>query len=259
MADALRIHVEPELHDPVFAIAFAGWNDAGEAATSALRYVDEAIHSAPLADIDAEDFFDFTVRRPEVLRREGNERAIVWPATRFRYGSLDADREIVTGLGLEPHLRWRSYCDRVVALVRSLGVRRAVLLGAYQADVVYSQPVQVTGFASDTEDLKRLAVENSDYQGATGIVGVLGSRLEEEGIPVVSLWAGLPHYINASPNPRGALALVQKLSQCLGFSIDEKPLQAQTSAFEERISKLVSSDSELSEYVKQLKRREFAQ
>ncbi len=253
------MHVEPELHEPVFALAFAGWNDAGEAATSALRYVDAAIGSAPLADIDAEEYFDFTVRRPEVRRREGDQRVIVWPATRFRYGSLDADREIVTGLGPEPHLRWRSYCDRVVTLARALGVRRVVLLGAYQADVVYSQPVQVTGFASDAGDLKRLAVESSDYQGATGIVGVLGSRFEEEGIPVVSLWAGLPHYINASPNPRGALALVQKLSHYLGFSIDEKPLRAQTSAFEERISKLVSSDSELSEYVKQLKRREFAQ
>ena len=102
---------------------------------------------------------------------------------------------------------------------------------------------------------------NIDLSGATiaDEAGVLGSRFEEEGIPVVSLWAGLPHYINASPNPRGALALVQKLSHYLGFSIDEKPLRAQTSAFEERISKLVSSDSELSEYVKQLKRREFAQ
>lgn len=253
------MHVEPELREPVFALAFSGWNDAGEAATSALRYVDVAIASAPLADIDAEDFFDFTVRRPEVRRHDGDQREIVWPETRFRFGSLDPDREIVTGLGLEPHLRWRTYCDRVVELARLLGVRRVVLLGAYQADVVYSQPVQVTGFASDAEDLKRLAVESSDYEGATGIVGVLGSRFEEAGIPVVSLWAGLPHYINASPNPRGALALVQKLSQCLGFSIDEKPLRAQTADFEERISKLVSSDSELSEYVKQLKRREFAQ
>jgi predicted ATP-grasp superfamily ATP-dependent carboligase len=138
-------------------------------------------------------------------------------------------------------------------------VGRVVLLGAYQADVVYSQPVHVTGFASEAGKLDQLGVETSDYQGATGIVGVLASRFEEEGMPVVSLWVGLPHYINASPNPRGALALVQKLAACLEFSVDEKPLRARATAFEERISKLVSSDSELSEYVKQLKKREFSQ
>ncbi len=253
------MQVEPVLREPALVLAFAGWNDAGDAATSALRYVESAVGCVPLAEIDPDEFFDFTVRRPEVARGESGERSIVWPVTRFRYGSMDADREIVTGVGLEPHLHWRSYCDCVVALARRLDVGRVVLLGGYQADVVYSQPVHVTGFASEEEKLKNLGVETSDYQGATGIVGVLGSRFEEEGVQVVSLWVGLPHYINASPNPRGALALVQKLTACLEFSVDEEPLRARAAAFEERISKLVSSDSELSEYVKQLKKREFSQ
>ena len=253
------MQVEPVLREPALVLAFAGWNDAGDAATSALRYVESAVGCVPLADIDPEEFFDFTVRRPEVARGESGDRSIVWPATRFRYGSMDPNRELVTGLGPEPHLRWRGYCDSVVALARTLGVARVVLLGAYQADVVYSQPVHVTGFASEAGKLEQLGVERSDYQGATGIVGVLAARFEQEGTPVVSLWVGLPHYINASPNPRGALALVQKLSTCLEFSLDEKPLRARAAAFEERISKLVSSDSELSEYVKQLKKREFSQ
>jgi hypothetical protein len=257
------MHVEPRLREPALILAFSGWNDAGDAATTAVRYVDAATQSVPLAEIDGEDFFDFTVRRPEVLQRVGrsgaksSDRIIVWPNTEFRYGPIDGEREVVTGVGIEPHLRWRTYCDHVVELARRLGVARVFLLGAYQADVVYSQPVPVTGFATH-EELDGLSVTASDYQGPTGIVGVLGSRFEEEGIPVVSLWAGLPHYINATPNPRGALALLQKLVELLRFPLDEQPLRASAVEFEERISKLVASDDELSEYVRQLKKREFA-
>ena len=257
------MHVEPVLRNPAMILAFGGWNDAGDAATTAVRYVDAGVHTVPLAEVDAEEFFDFTVRRPDVIQRPtrdglARERVIVWPHTELRYGSLDATREIVTGIGIEPHLRWRQYCDAIVALVRKLGVGRVYLLGAYQADVVYSQPVPVTGFASDVGALESLGVTASEYQGPTGIVGVLGGRLEEEGVPVVSLWAGLPHYINASPNPRGALALIQKLVQLLGCPLDESPLQKSAAEFEERISKLVAADEDLSEYVRQLKRREFA-
>ena len=257
------MHVQPVLRDPAMILAFSGWNDAGDAATTAVRYLDADIQSVPLGEIDAEEFFDFTVRRPDVVQRpshegEGRSRVIVWPHTEFRYGSLDLTREVVTGIGIEPHLKWRSYCDAVVDLASSLGVGRVYLLGAYQADVVYSQPVPVTGFATDADALDALGVSSSEYQGPTGIVGVLGGRFEEEGVPVVSLWAGLPHYINASPNPRGALALVQKLVQFLGCGLDEEPLQKSAAEFEERISKLVASDEDLSEYVRQLKRREFA-
>lgn len=252
------MHVEPVLKVPALVLAFGGWNDAGDAATTALAHLDAKLQTASVAEIDPEEFFDFTVRRPEVGRVEDGGRFIVWPKTRFRYGSLDSDRDIVTGIGVEPHLRWRTYCDTVIALVRKLGVSHAILLGAYQADVVYSQPVQVTGFATDESVLKRLDVETSGYQGPTGIVGVLGNRLEAEGVPVVSLWAALPHYISISPNPRGALALLQKLGECLDFQLDEEPLRANAVEFEARISKLVASDAELAEYVRQLKRRDFA-
>lgn len=272
VTDPIRMHVEPVLRDPTLVLAFGGWNDAGDSATTALRYVDAGIHSVPLAEIDADDFFDFTVRRPEVIQRpapkrlrsEGQgermprERVIVWPHTEFRYGSIDESREIITGIGAEPHMRWRRYCDAVVELARRLGVARVYLLGAYQADVVYSQPVQVTGFATREAELAELAVASSDYQGPTGVIGVLGARLEQEGVPVVSLWAGLPHYINATPNPRGALALLQKLAHCLDLALDHRPLEASAAEFEEKINKLVASDPELSEYVRQLKKREFA-
>ena len=212
------MHVEPVLQTPAMILAFAGWNDAGDASTAAVRYLDQGIQSVSLAEIECEDFFDFTVRRPDIVQgpnREGTgrDRSIVWPNTEFRYGAVQDGREIITGIGIEPHLRWRGYCDTVIELARRQEVGRVYLLGAYQADVVYSQPVQVTGFATDVDAFELLGVASSDYQGPTGIVGVLASCLEEAGFPVVSLWAGLPHYINISPNPRGALALVQKLVQ----------------------------------------------
>ncbi len=257
--DALTLHVEPRLSNATLLCAFEGWNDAGEAATGAVRYVEDAIRAVPLADLDAEEFLDLTVRRPTVRNRRDGTPRIVWPTTRFCYGSPDATRELVLGVGVEPHLRWRAYCDQFAAFVKRIDVRRVVLLGAYVADVVYSRPVAVTGFGSDEGALAALGVAESHYEGPTGIVGVLAERLLADGVPVLSLWAGLPHYITASPNPRGTLALVQKLAQGLPLAIDEEPLRREAAAFEQRISDLVNGDPELAEYVRLLKKREFAQ
>jgi len=255
----LRMHVQPALRDAPLLIAFEGWNDAGEAATSAVRFVDQAICSVPLAEIDGEEFLDLTVQRPLVRLDPDAGRVIDWPVTEFRYGAVDSSREIVIGLGSEPHLQWRRYCDHIVDLVERLGIQRVVLLGAYVADVVYSLPVTVTGFASRPEILEVLGVHSSAYQGPTGIVGVLADRLGRTGVEVTSFWAGLPHYISVAPNPRGALALIQTLTEYLSIKIDTDPLRRDAAVYEQRISELVAGDPELSEYVRQLKRREFAQ
>jgi PAC2 family len=231
--DALTFFVDPVLENATLVAAFEGWNDAGEAATGAARYVESAINAVPLAEIDGEEFLDFTVRRPWVRSGAGDERSIEWPVTRVSYGECGASRELVVAIGTEPHLRWRTYCDVFTSLVAHLRVKRVVLLGAYVADVVYSRPVDVTGFASEDGRL--------------------------EAIGVAPLWAGLPHYISASPNPRGSLALVQKLASDLPLAIDEAPLRSEAAAFEQKISALVSGDPELTEYVRLLKKREFAQ
>jgi len=257
--DVLTLHVEPKLDDATLVAAFEGWNDAGEAATSAAAYVRDAICAVPLAEIDGEPFLDFTVRRPILRSAPDGTRRIEWPATRFTYGRSDGSRELVVGIGAEPHMHWRAYCDAFSGLVRRIRVRRVVLLGAYVADVVYSRPVGVTGFASEEGRLREIGVAPSQYEGPTGIVGVLGERLRLEGVEVLSLWAGLPHYISVSPNPRGSLALVQKLATGLPLALDDEPLRREAAEFEQRISALVSSDPELAEYVRQLKRREFAQ
>ena len=204
-----------------------------------MRYVADAIQSVPLAEIDPEEFFDFTVRRPEVRIGEGSVRLIEWPTFELRYGSAGPGRELVMGVGPEPHFRWRCYVEHLRRLLEETGVRRVALLGAFLADVLYSRPARVVGFASDPALLEKLAVEPSGYEGPTGIVGVLASELATAGFEVASLWVGLPHYINASPNPRGALALVQKLTEYLDFRVDDAPLAREAADFENRVSALV--------------------
>ncbi|MFT5442782.1 MAG: proteasome assembly chaperone (PAC2) family protein [Myxococcota bacterium] len=253
------MYVQPTLQGSTAIFAFEGWNDAGEAATTALGFINDSLRTVPLADIDSETFYDFTVSRPEVVVGANDEREIHWPGNEFRYGAADPKHDLVTCIGVEPHLRWRCFTDCISEVVKSVGARRIVLLGSFLADVIYSQPVQVTGLATDPTLIETLGVRPSTYEGPTGILGVLGDRFTKDGCEVVSLWAGLPHYINARPNPRGALALVQVLSSYLDVPFDMEPLLRSSAEFEERISKLVSRDPELIDYVKQLKRREFAQ
>ena len=259
MSEALRFFVRPTLREAPLLLAFRGWSDAAESATTALQYVAEHAGAAPLAEIDCEEFFDFTVERPEVAHGDGGAHRVEWPHTVFRYGSMDPAREIVLGSGPEPHLRWRHYCDCVVRFVRELALRRVVLLGAYLADVVYSRPVNVSGFSSDPGALGSVGVAVSHYEGPTGISGVLGDRLSAEGIGFESLWAGLPHYIGVSPNPRGALALLERLTALIGLRLDLEPLRGEAARFEEKVAALVAEDPELGAYVRRLKRRDFAQ
>jgi hypothetical protein len=259
MPGELRLEVMPALSAPALLLAFEGWNDAGEAASGAVRYLAEALAGAPLGTIDPELFLDFTVQRPEVRLDAGGVRRIDWPAYAFRYAVVPGRCELVTGLGAEPHLRWRAFCDEVLELARRIGARRVVLLGAFLADVLYSRPVRVSGFGSAGALPPELGVEPTGYEGPTGIVGVLSSRLIEAGFETASLWAGLPHYIGVSPNPRGTLALVQKTCQLLDLPVDQQPLERSAAEFEGRVSQLVAADPALAEYVRELKKREFAQ
>ncbi|MEO1914586.1 MAG: PAC2 family protein [Myxococcales bacterium] len=259
MTDLLRIHVQPSLQEPTAIFAFEGWSDAGDAASNAVSFINEAIRAVPLAELDSENFYDFTVTRPEIVMDENNQREVHWPGNEFRYGEASKTRDLITCAGVEPHMRWRCFCDCISEVLKANDVKRVVLLGSHLADVVYSQPVQITGVASNPALLERLGVQASTYQGPTGILGVLADRFNRDGLDVLSLWAGLPHYINARPNPRGALALVQIVSEALGIRFDLDPLYRSAAEFEERISNLVAQDPELRDYVKQLKRREFAQ
>ncbi len=254
MTDSLVFSSRPEFEDPALVLAFEGWNDAGEAASTALRYLLEETAAEPLARLPAEDYFDFTVQRPLIRVDPEGLRQIAWPDLEF----FHARGQVVFGLGVEPHLRWRSFCDAVVRLVGETGIRRVVLLGAYLADVLYSRPVGISCVGGDPERLSGLAVESTRYEGPTGVVGVLCHRMLEAGVDTVAFWAGLPHYITVTPNPRGALALVGAASHYLDLAVDSTPLMAQAAEFEQKVSQLVAADPELANYVKELKRREFA-
>ena len=203
MTDPLVFACRPELREPALVLAFEGWNDAGEAASTALRFFLEEMAAEPMARLAAEDYFDFTVQRPLIRLDPSGLRQVVWPDLEF----FHARGSWVFGIGVEPHLRWRSFGDEVVRLARETGVRRVVLLGAFLADVLYSRPVGISCVGGDPDRLEGLAVEAARYEGPTGIVGVLCQRLLDAGIETVAFWAGLPHYITVTPNPRGALAL----------------------------------------------------
>ena len=259
-ADALEIRDGIELREPIVVLAFGGWNDGGESATTAVQYLLGELSVERVARIDTQDFLDFTVARPHVRLREGRSREIVWPNHEFFGARLDGQpHDLVLGLGIEPHLRWKAYCESVGELVGSLGARDVVLLGAYLGDVIYSQPIQVRGFTTDPKLAKELGVLPSTYEGPTGIVGVLGEVLREQGVRALSLWASLPHYVSITPNPRGALALLQKLQEFTSLRLDLSSLQSSAAEFDEKASELIASDPHLSAYVRELKKRAFYQ
>ncbi len=242
----------------MLVLAFSGWNDAGQSATYAARFLSEQLSATALASIDPEEFYDFTVARPQVRLVEGTHRAINWVTVEFRAATVAAiTRDYIFGWGPEPHLKWKSFTGTLLELARETGVELVVTLGGYLAELLYTRPVPVTGFASDPDLLRRLDVGTTRYEGPTGIVGVLADACRTAGVPTLSLWAALPHYIAATPNPRGALALLLRLTKFLELPIDLTPLQTEAAEFEQRVNEAVAADAQLSAYVRELKKREF--
>jgi len=257
---ALRIDGATDLRQPIVILAYAGWNDGGEAATTALAHLLETFSATKLASLDTEEFVDFTVVRPHVRPREGGRREIRWPDHEFfAIKSETHSFDLVVGLGVEPHLRWRAFCAEIAELVRHVDARLVILLGAFLDEVIYSQPIQVVGSSTDTDLSQRLGLSPSRYEGPTGIVGVLGEMLARAGTPTLSLWARLPHYVQASPNSRAALALLQRVESATGFPIDKSSLEKAAATFDQEVSEAIAADPQLSAYVRELKRRAFSQ
>jgi predicted ATP-grasp superfamily ATP-dependent carboligase len=249
--DALTIDCRPAVDRPTLLAAFSGWSDAGSAATNAVQYVAAQVGAQKFATIDGEEFFDFTVQRPLVRLDDQQLRHLQWPSYEFSAG-----RNIIFLVGPEPHLRWRTFCGLVERVVDEVGVERVALLGAFLAEVLYTDPVPLTGFASDPALLDRLKVSSTSYQGPTGVVGALADALRRKGLPLFSLWAAIPHYIAAAPNPRGALALLLKLREWMELSIDTAPLEAAAATFQAQLLEAVEGNAELSNYIRALKKGE---
>ncbi len=257
--EPLRFDSHPVLRRPALILAFSGWNDAGQSATSAVRFVCAQLGATRFASIDPEEFYDFTVSRPHVRLVEGAQRAVDWLTLDFHAALVSAlPRDYIFGWGPEPHLKWRTFAGAVVQLARTCGAELILTLGGYLAELLYTRPVPVTGFATDPDLLRRVDVGATRYEGPTGIVGVLGDACRSAGLASVSLWAALPHYIAAVPNPRGTLALLLRLQQLLELPLDLAPLQSEAAEFEQRVNEAVAADAQLSAFVRELKKREFS-
>ncbi len=253
---ALVYHDHPDLNRPVLVAAFRGWNDAGDAASFAAQHLQRVWGATRLGAIDPEEFFDFQATRPQVELVDGVTRSITWPSNEFTAARLrGAPHDVIVLVGTEPNLRWKTFARLVVSLVRKHDVQLVITLGALLADVPHSRPVPVTGTAVDQELIDRLGLQRSRYEGPTGIVGVLHDALGAAGISSASLWAAVPHYLAVTPNPKAALALVHKAVGLVGWPAEVDDLERASTAYEERVSEMVSSDEDVSAYVKLLEDR----
>jgi proteasome assembly chaperone (PAC2) family protein len=253
--ESLMFSEEPELREPALITSFSGWNDAAESATGAVRYLVRKWGAKKFAEIDPEDYYDFTETRPQVRLTRGFERRIRWPANDFFYHADPAlERDFILLRGVEPQLKWRTFCTTLLDLCRRMKVNRVVLLGGLVADVPHTRPVRVTGTSSDSvflERLESLRVHGSRYEGPTGINGVLTDRLRREGMPCASLWATVPHYISTS-NPRASEALLTRLDTLLGLRVPLRDLEREAVEFDSQVSQAVERDPDVAAYVRQL-------
>ncbi len=245
------------LRRPVMVAAFEGWNDAGDAATGAVAHLFEVWSAEQVAEIDPEEFYDFQVNRPTVALEDGATRRITWPTTRFSVCHLPASgRDLVLLRGVEPNMRWRGFCEQVLATAVSLGVTEVVTLGALLADSPHTRPVPVSGTSSDPGLSTRLGLEHSRYEGPTGIVGVLQDACERAGLPSVSFWAAVPHYVAQPPCPKATIALLRRVEDLLDISIPLAELPEQARAWERQVDELAADDSDVAEYIASLEERE---
>ncbi len=241
----------PDVQHPVMVCAFGGWNDAGEAATSAVDYLAELWEARRFGGVDPEEFFDFQVTRPTVHLEDGLTRRIEWPACDFLHAGVDG-RDILLLSGVEPNMRWRTFAGAICSTARELGVELLVTLGAFLADVPHTMPAPVTAASSDPALVARLEVEPSRYEGPTGIVGVLHDAAREAGIPSVSVWAAAPHYLGTGANPRVELALLGKLRDLLALPIDTEEVELEADEWTVEVRKALKQDPNLAVYVQRL-------
>ena len=243
----------PRLRNPLFVCAFKGWNDAGEAASAALRFLIESFDAERVGAIDPEEYFDFSETRPTVSLEGGRSRVIEWPEVAFHAASVTgADRDLLLVEGPEPSLRWRRFARTVIEAGRELEAREMVTLGALLADVPHPRPTQITGLASDDSLIERLGFERSTYEGPTGIVGVLHDACTKADMPSSSLWAAVPHYVAAAPNPKAALALVRKFEGLARMAVDASALEEAAEDYERQVSAAVASDPDVKAFVERL-------
>ncbi|KAB2348934.1 PAC2 family protein [Actinomadura rudentiformis] len=248
----------PELVDPVLVAAFEGWNDAGEAASGVIQHLENIWDAVPIAELDPDDYYDFQVTRPIIEMSDGESRGITWPTTRISWARHPTGRDVVLVHGIEPNMRWRSFCRELVGLMMQLGVENVVLLGALLADAPHTRPVPVTGAASEAGLVTTLHLEPARYEGPTGILGVLQDACAKADLSTVSLWAAVPHYVAQPPSPKATLALLRRVEDLLDVTIPLGELPEEARAWENGVNELAEEDSEVAEYVRTLEEQKDA-
>jgi len=247
----------PELVDPVLVAAFEGWNDAGDAASGAVEHLELIWDAQPLTEIDPDDYYDFQVNRPTVSLVDGVSRRISWPTTRFSVcRPPGAEFDLVIVRGIEPNMRWRSFCDELLAVIRELDVRIVVTLGALLSDTPHTRPTAVTGTSYDADSAVRYGLEKSRYEGPSGIVGVLQDACVAAGIPAISFWAGVPHYVSQPPNPKATLALLHSVEEVLDLPVPLAELPQQSDEWQKLVDEMAAEDDEVTDYIRNLEERD---
>jgi proteasome assembly chaperone (PAC2) family protein len=252
--DSLTWHSDvPRLRSPILVCAFRGWNDAASSASAALTAVADSFDAEPIAEVDPEDYFDFQSTRPTIVLTEGQTRRIDWPQNDLVAVRVPgADRDLVLFDGTEPNLRWRTFSETIATAADALGVEMVVTLGALVAEVSHTLPVPITGLASDDGLVEELDLQRSSYEGPTGIVGVVHDCCRGIGISSASLWAAVPHYVAAVPNPKAALALLRRLEGLTGIAVDATELEEETASYEEQIGRAVAANPEIADLVERI-------
>ncbi len=242
-----------KLTSPVIIAAFEGWNDAGEAASGVINHLSLAWQATPVGAIDPEDYYDFQVTRPVTEVAEGKTERLIWPTTRLLAAKQETtERDLLLVHGIEPNMRWRGFCSELVTSFSTLKIELVVLLGALLADSPHTRPLQVTAAASDPALAAELRAEPVDYKGPTGIVGVLQHACADAGIPAVSLWASVPHYVAQPPCPKATLALIRGLEDVLDVPMPLADLPQEARAWERGVDELAEQDTEVADYVRTL-------
>jgi proteasome assembly chaperone (PAC2) family protein len=245
----------PVLRQPVAIAAFEGWNDAADASTAVIDHLEQAWQARPVTSLDPEDFYDFQVTRP-ILTLVDDARHIEWPTTRFAAATpAGTERDVVLIRGIEPSMRWRTFCDQLLEICHALEVNRIVLLGALLADVPHTRPLPVSGSGSGGELAERLKLTPTRYEGPLGIVGVLQEACSRAELDAVSFWVHVPHYANNPPCPKATLALLHRLEEILDLPVPLVDLAEEAAEWETRVQTATEQDAELAEYVRELEER----
>lgn len=253
MAAPASVHwlSKPALRNPTFVSAFTGWNDAADAASSAVRHLIEGWSATPLAEISPEPYTDFATIRPHVRLAENGERRIMWPTVTL-WHVTGAGGDVILSLGPEPSLQWKRFAGDMLAVAEHFGARMYLTLGALLADVPHRRPVQLIGTATDPELIERYHLRRSRYEGPTGIIGVLHDEFAKAALPSASLWAAVPAYASQVPSPKASLALMRRACEMIGTPAPVGAVMHLIERYEEQVNSLVNEDDDLVEYVERL-------